>query len=203
MSTDGVAAAGLRERKKQKTRETITRVALRLFAEHGYEETTIADIAEAAEVSPRTVFAYFPTKEDIFFCDLPDLLDRLAKTLRERPEGATTLDAVRDFVATLEFDDDSWRRKQIVAADENLRRIERAHSAGFEDLLLESIARDLGTGTDDLRAQIAAASMIAAFNALQEREHGETDHVPPEEIRAKFDDVLTFLRGGLEALARD
>jgi AcrR family transcriptional regulator len=203
MSTDGVAAAGLRERKKQKTRETITRVALRLFAEHGYEETTIADIAEAAEVSPRTVFAYFPTKEDIFFCDLPDLMDRLAKTLRERPEGTTTLDALRDYVATIEFDEDAWVRKRIVADDENLRRTERARLAGFEDLLLESIARDLGSGPDDLRAQIAAASMIAAFNALQERAHGELDSVPPEEIRAKFDDVLTFLRGGLEALGRD
>jgi AcrR family transcriptional regulator len=203
MSTEGVAAAGLRERKKQKTRETISQVALRLFAERGYEETTIADIAEAAEVSPRTVFAYFPTKEDIFFCDLPGELDRLAKALRERPEGATTLDALRDYVATLEFDDDSWLRKRIVAADENLRRIERARFAGFEDLLLESIARDLGTGPDDLRAQIAASSMFGAFNALQERHHAEKEPVPPEEIRAKFEDVLTFLRGGLEALGRD
>src|ERR1700704_2542736 len=89
---------GLRERKKQKTRDTITSVALELFAEHGYEHTTIAEIADAAEVSPRTIFAYFPSKEDILFCDLPEVQQQLAHALRERPAGATALDVLRDFI---------------------------------------------------------------------------------------------------------
>src|SRR5467141_3764529 len=93
------ASPGLRERKKQKTRETIIKVALELFAERGYEQTTIAEIADAAEVSPRTIFAYFPSKEDILFCDTPEIQERLAQALRERPEGATALDALRDFIA--------------------------------------------------------------------------------------------------------
>ncbi len=58
---------GLRERKKAKTRDTIVRVALGLFAEQGYGQTTIAQIAEGADVSPRTVSTYFPAKEDIVF----------------------------------------------------------------------------------------------------------------------------------------
>src|SRR4030081_231689 len=78
-----VSTPGLRERKKQKTRETIVKVALELFAERGYEHTTIAEIADAAEVSPRTIFAYFPSKEDILFCNLPEVQDRLARALRE------------------------------------------------------------------------------------------------------------------------
>src|SRR5882762_9619482 len=89
---------GLRERKKQKTRDTIARVALELFAERGYEQTTIADIAEAAEVSPRTIFAYFPSKEDILFCDLPEVYARLAQALEQRPEGVTAVDTLRDFI---------------------------------------------------------------------------------------------------------
>src|ERR1700676_5281380 len=90
---------GLRERKKQKTRDTIIKVALELFTERGYEQTTIAEIAEAADVAPRTIFAYFPSKEDILFCDLPDVQERLAQALRECPEGATALDALREFIA--------------------------------------------------------------------------------------------------------
>src|SRR4030081_2628917 len=89
---------GLRERKKQKTRDTIIKVALELFAERGYEQTTIAEIADTAEVSPRTIFAYFPSKEDILFCNLPEANERLARVLAERPEGATALDALRDFI---------------------------------------------------------------------------------------------------------
>src|SRR3981081_3010676 len=89
---------GLRERKKQKTRDTIIKVALDLFAGRGYEQTTIAEIADAAEVSPRTIFAYFPSKEDILFCDMPEALERFARALRERPEGVTALDVVREFL---------------------------------------------------------------------------------------------------------
>src|SRR5437763_8432831 len=94
-----VPAAGLRERKKRKTRDTIVRVAAELFAQQGYEETTIAEIADAAEISPRTIFAYFPSKEDILFYDMPEMLERLAQVFRDRPAGATALDALRDFIA--------------------------------------------------------------------------------------------------------
>ena len=86
---------GLRERKKQQTRDTIARAALRLFAERGYDDTTLAEIADAAQVSPRTIFAYFESKEDILFCDAPDTLGKLRRTLAERPPGTTTVDALR------------------------------------------------------------------------------------------------------------
>lgn len=60
---------GLRERKKQRTRETVRREALRLFELHGYAQTTIDQIADAADVSPRTFFRYFPTKESVLITD--------------------------------------------------------------------------------------------------------------------------------------
>ena len=78
---------GLRERKKQRTRETIARAAHELFAERGYHATTLPDIAEAADVSTRTIFAYFPSKEDILFSDFPVMKEALAQALAERPEG--------------------------------------------------------------------------------------------------------------------
>jgi len=70
--TGGAQGGGLRERKKQKTRESIQRTALRLFEKQGYEETTIEQIAAAVEISPSTFFNYFPTKEDVVLYDAYD-----------------------------------------------------------------------------------------------------------------------------------
>ena len=72
--TGGGPGGGLRERKKQKTRESIQRTALRLFEKQGYEETTIEQIAAAVEISPSTFFNYFPTKEDVVLYDAYDPL---------------------------------------------------------------------------------------------------------------------------------
>jgi AcrR family transcriptional regulator len=189
---------GLRERKKQKTRDTIIKVALELFAEHGYEQTTIAEIADAAEVSPRTIFAYFPSKEDIVFCQLPEAHERLAQALRERPDGATALDALRDFIAgSLSSDPNAVLRKRILASDKTLQRGERARSGPFEQLMLEAIAEDLNAGPDDLRPHIAAAAAAAAFTVVRDRAWRPGS---PEQAMAVIDDVMDFLRGGLEAL---
>ncbi len=100
-SEASLAKPGLRERKKQQTRENIERVALQLFAERGYDHTTLAEIADAADVSPRTIFAYFESKEDILFCDEPVMFERLKDTLEQRPVGATTVDALREFVSSI------------------------------------------------------------------------------------------------------
>src|ERR1700761_5318733 len=127
--TDG-ARPGLRERKKLQTREKIERVALQLFGERGSDETTLAEIAEAADVAPRTIFAYFQSKEDILFCDEPLLYDRLEQTLTQRPPGATTVDALREFVSSMSAADEQTKlRKRIIGANEGLRSRERAHTA--------------------------------------------------------------------------
>src|SRR2546421_4978486 len=89
---------GLRERKKQRMREAITRAAHQLFVERGYQTTTLPEIAEAADVSTRTIFAYFPSKEDILFSDFPLMKDALAQALAERPEGEDALETVRKFI---------------------------------------------------------------------------------------------------------
>ncbi len=194
---------GLRERKKQKTRETISKVALELFDERGYEQTTIADIAEAAEVSPRTIFAYFPSKEDILFCDLPELHERLGRVLRERPEGTTALEALREFIlGSLTPDLDRVRRKCIVAKDEALRRSERARFGPMWQLTVEAIAEDLHTGPDDIRPQIVGAALIAAFEAVHEPD-APAESYSEERAIAVIDDVMKFLHGGLEALRHD
>jgi AcrR family transcriptional regulator len=84
---------GLRERKKLKTRAALQDIALRLFREQGYAETTVEQIAEAAEVSPSTFFRYFPTKEDVVLYDALDPL--LIEAFRAQPANLSPLQAMR------------------------------------------------------------------------------------------------------------
>lgn len=200
-----LAKPGLRERKKQQTREKIAEVALRLFAERGYDHTTLAEIAEAADVSPRTIFAYYESKEDILFCDEPALFEQLEQTLRQRPPGATTVDALRDFLSSLGPPDEGTRlRKQLITANEHLRLSERARMGPVEELIADSIARDLDAGPDDVRPLLIAASVTAAFGAVRERLlEGSPEPISHEEALGILDQVLEFLRGGVEALQRE
>jgi AcrR family transcriptional regulator len=192
---------GLRERKKQHTRETIERVALELFAERGYDATTLAEIAEAADISPRTIFGYFQSKEDILFCEEPAYIEKVRDALQQRPAGATTVDALRDFISSMPPpDDQTMLRKQVVAANPDLQMKLRAHIGLLEDVLSESIAQDLGAGPDDVRPALVAASMTAAFATVRDRLEATRSMPDHQEVMQILDQVLEFLRGGLEAM---
>jgi AcrR family transcriptional regulator len=197
---------GLRERKKLRTRETIARVALELFVERGYHATTLAEIAEAADVSTRTIFAYYPSKEDILFCNFPALLDEVAHALRERPAGKDALETIRDFILSMPHggkDELDEQRHVIIESDATLRTHMRARMVQLQDLVAAAVAEDIGGDADDLRPHVVAASLIAAFEVLSERDTEKSHKQPtPEEIAAVIDPVIAFLRGGLEALAR-
>jgi len=194
---------GLRERKKRQTRDTIARVALELFAERGYDETTLAEIADAADVSPRTIFAYFDSKEEILFCDAPAQLDELKDALAHRPEGSTTIDTLRDLLSSLPPPDELAKlRKQIVSSSPALKLKLRARVAELEPVLVESFAKDLGSDPDDVRALLIAASATAAFTAVHDRLEAEFEGKPISHERAMaiVDEVFEFLRGGLDRL---
>ncbi|MEV6828717.1 TetR family transcriptional regulator [Amycolatopsis sp. NPDC051102] len=90
-----MADHGLRERKKQATRLLISNVATGLFIERGFEEVTVAEIAEAAGVSKMTVFNYFPRKEDLFLDRHADRLEELTTVIRTRPAGVSACEALR------------------------------------------------------------------------------------------------------------
>jgi AcrR family transcriptional regulator len=194
---------GLRERKRQRTREAIARAAHQLFVERGYEATTLPDIAEAADVSTRTIFAYFPSKEDILFCDFAPLKEALGRALAERPEGQDTLETVRAFIVSSHQEEKSELKEglnRIIQNDATLRTHLRARLAELEELIAAAIAEDLGAAETDLRPQVVAASLIAAFDVLMERGEGPTPKQSAEEVAAQIDPVMSFLRGGLEAL---
>jgi AcrR family transcriptional regulator len=196
-------SVGLRERKKQRTRELIADVALELFSEHGYQATTVAEIAEAADVSERTVFGYFATKEDILFADHLALEQGLAEALEHQPAGVSALDTLREFVIENvgRFDTQARIRWQIVRHDELLLAHQRARQAAFGEVIARAIARELGERVDDLRPQLVTAAVIAAFTATYEhRYRARSQTASRAQAIAVIDEAITFLRGGLAAI---
>ena len=95
---DGSPRPGLRERKKARTRALLQEHALRLFRDQGYAETSIEQIAEAAEVSPTTVYRYFATKADLVIYD--DLDEQMIEAFRSQPAGLTVIQALRASLET-------------------------------------------------------------------------------------------------------
>ena len=196
---------GLRERKKQRTREQIIEAAMSLFAERGYDATTIAHIAAAAEVAPRTFFSYFPSKEAVVFCTVDRDLDALEATLRDRPPGETAFDALRRWIDTM-FDqlvaeeDQAHLRKRLCRENESLANFQGGMMARISELLLEAIAADLDEPPSALRPRLVAAAALAALTSLDDNLDASAGPVGKAEALAVLDDVLLFLRGGIDAL---
>jgi AcrR family transcriptional regulator len=201
-------AEGLRERKKQRTREQIIEAAMGLFAERGYQATTIADIATAADVAPRTFFSYFPSKEAVVFHTVDRDLDGLASALRDRLPDETAFDALRRWIDGMydnwtAEEDEAVLRKRLCREDEGLTNFQGGVMARIQELLLEAIARDLDEPQDSLRPRLVAAAAMAALHSLD----NTLDEKPDQHVRetktealAVLDDAMLFLRGGIDAL---
>jgi AcrR family transcriptional regulator len=194
---------GLRERNKQRTRQEIARAAHELFVERGYNATTLPEIAEAAGVSTRTIFGYFPSKEDILFSNIDALSEALAQAVAARPAGEDTLETVRNFILSADPPQSSDLDSQLhvcVSSDPTLRSHLRARIAQLEDVLAPAIAADLGTTIDDPRTRLVTTSVIAGFNLLADQGAAKTKPWTPKELDAQLEPVFTFLRAGLDAL---
>ena len=90
---------GLRETKKQETRREIADTAMRLFVQRGFDRVTVAEVAAAARVSEKTVFNYFPSKEDLFFDEVPEREDAIVEAVRSRAPGESVVAALRRLQA--------------------------------------------------------------------------------------------------------
>jgi AcrR family transcriptional regulator len=168
VSAAGASAAkpGLRERKKQKTREAIQREAMRLFRKNGYEETTIEQIAAAVEISPSTFFNYFPSKEDVVLYDVYDPM--IATLLAARPPDEPLSQAIRAVLTTIgtELEKDRevvYARSRLVVEVPDLRarvweEVERAQA-----FLGAVVASRTGRDPEDFEIRVVMMSLVAAM----------------------------------------
>jgi AcrR family transcriptional regulator len=201
------ATPGLRERKKQRTRETIVDVASRLFVEHGYQQTTLARIAEEANVAPSTFFNYFPTKVDIVFSMLDAVIESARLRITERPEGEAAAQAIVAWLTEelpgveQPYADSILRFPMIVAAAPELVAEERLRMALLEDVLAAAFARDLGESADGMRSRVLAAmalrGMLEAWTAWWDKHAGDADVSLTEALEAKAEYVARILERGL------
>ncbi|MFE5582170.1 TetR/AcrR family transcriptional regulator [Kitasatospora sp. NPDC056531] len=165
---------GLRERKKQQTRELLADTAMGLFAERGFERVTVVEVARAAGVSPNTVFNYFPTKEDLFFDRQDAVVAHLAEVVRGRPAGSSAVDAVRADLLTAVADGEPtiglnpqvtafWR---IIDDSPALRARLLELGERSEAALAAVLAEESGAGTEDPLPRVVAGAVAGAHRAV-------------------------------------
>ncbi len=194
------AGPGLRERKKQRTRERIVEAAFELFDERGFDGTTIADIADAAEIAPRTFFSYFPSKDDVVFHDFEASHAMVASWLRDREPGTNAIDALRAGLADAKGNigaeslQEKRLRQCLVSENESLAAHSQHLMGKFADLVAEAAAKDLGDEPGDLRPRLVAAATAATIGVMDDMDE-DAKH-----SAETIDSLLVFLRGGLAAL---
>ncbi|MGW0992708.1 TetR/AcrR family transcriptional regulator [Streptomyces sp. NPDC002523] len=158
---------GLRERKKIRTREAIRTATYALIKEQGYDATTIEQIAERAEVSPSTVFRYFPTKEDIVLRYEYDPL--MAEELRARPAGESWTDSLRHVIgkaveAMAEDDPEVLRVRARLGVQVPAVRARMVESmSGTGRLLRAVLAERSGLDPDGLQVRVCATSVAGGL----------------------------------------
>jgi AcrR family transcriptional regulator len=192
-----MSSPGLRERKKQKTRWAIQEQALRLFAEQGYDATTVEQIAAAAEISPSTFFRYFPTKEDVVVEDEYDAI--LLVGLDNAPAELSPLGAVRYAVRAAFAGLDAAaqhkirERTKLVMSVPALRARTLENVTAGVDLIAESLARRMGGNAGDYRVRCWAGACVGvALVAAAEwiSNDGESDYAE------LMDEALAHLESG-------
>ena len=166
---DATAPTGLRERKKEKTRAQLTSIALRLFDERGFDDVTVEDIVRAAEVSPRTFYRYFPSKEDVLFGPDHERIEEFASVLRARPADEPILESLRTALVQSNENDhhaaaDRQRRSRILRTSPSLRMRMNERRAAWESVAIPIVADRLGTDPDDdLTPRLMVACAISAI----------------------------------------
>lgn len=158
-------ALGRRERKKAATRATILDAAISLFLERGFDAVTVREIADKADVTPRTVFMHFPQKEALLFGDEDEQHERLAGAVRDRAPGTTVSAALkRHYLAEIEKMSSERHRRLLAVMEQAPSVVDYAEKmwVRHEDALIAEITRELGLDqpSDEVRLYVRFALQI-------------------------------------------
>ena len=201
--TDVIPHTSLRERKKARTRASLREHALRLFREQGYQATTVEQIAAAADVSPSTIFRYFPTKEDVVLRD--DLDDRILEALGRQPTSLTPVAAFRAAMrealaglAPLEWEEFRDAAALSVTVPE-IRARQLDELGRTIDVMSDALAQRVGKPADDLAVRVYVGAVFGVMLAvLTPGKWTKTDF--GAQTFARIDEALGLLENGLPQL---
>jgi AcrR family transcriptional regulator len=193
------AGLGLRERKKLRTRQAIREAAHRLIDEQGYDNTTIEQIAAAAEVSPSTIFRYFPSKEHIVLREEDYAISGI-EILRARPADEPPLIALREAVTEMartyyeEFNAEYRWRMELVRKVPALQARMHENQDKVVEALTAALAERAGRPKDDFELRVAVGAMMGGVHqvVLDWGDHGQEGDLPK-----MMDRALTVLERGL------
>jgi AcrR family transcriptional regulator len=169
------AELGLRERKKQRTRQLIAGVAWGLFIERGYDQVSVAEIAREADVSEATVFNYFPAKEDLVFGALTDFEEGMLASVKARPADESVVSAfarmLREPGGLLGTDDPEATSRiaqatRLIVGSRSLLARERELYDHYTESLTSLIAKERGVTKDDVEPRVLAYALIGVQRSL-------------------------------------
>lgn len=192
-----------RERSKARRRRAIQWAGMRLFAERGYEATTIADIAEAADVAPRTVAVHFPSKLDIALTSSTEAVERLGRAIDEQAVDANVVDTLMNWIVSeiRDVDPEEWRlRSAMLSANPALG----AAASGQNELLARKgvpvLARALDTREDDPALRLALGAIGGAFEQFDLLDGGARDRAATlDALRAVITGIISELARAIDA----
>ena len=197
---------GLRETKKLRTRQEIADKAMGLFVKRGFDHVTVAEVAAAAEVSEKTVYNYFPTKEDLFFDEVPEREAALAAAIRGRKPGESVVAALHrlqagDCPRLCSAGFASFAR--IIEESPALQAKELEVMAQLTETLAGAIRDELGVREID--AKIAANMLVSVHwqlfrNARTQALAGRHGPAAVRRLRSDLDRAYRLLEHGLGAL---
>jgi AcrR family transcriptional regulator len=200
---------GLRQRKKQRTRELIAQAALELFLERGFDAVTIADVAERADVDVKTIYNYYDSKADLFYQRLEELQDSLLAAVRERQAGESVLAAFSRFLLASPgylADERATARlrgiTEMIAASSTLLAYEEQVYARFASALADLLAEETGARRGDAEPSVVAYALIGLHRSLVAYVRAGTLAGTPNAtlargVRAQAKKVLALLEQGL------